>query len=160
MELKNIIGKLDSKVLYILGNIINLLTFLGLIYINFSSADIWADEACTIQTVRHGFLSITQLTGIDVHPPLYYYIVKLFCCLVPLSDEIMIGRIVSLLPYVILWFVAAKYVVNKIGGLGIILPVCICQFYPIVSNFNEIRMYSWGMLFVTLAALLGVDISF
>ncbi|GAA6512917.1 glycosyltransferase family 39 protein [Enterocloster bolteae] len=159
MELKNIIGKLDSKVLYILGNIINLLTFLGLIYINFSSADIWADEACTIQTVRHGFLSITQLTGIDVHPPLYYYIVKLFCCLVPLSDEIMIGRIVSLLPYVILWFVAAKYVVNKIGGLGIILPVCICQFYPIVSNFNEIRMYSWGMLFVTLAALLGVDIS-
>lgn len=159
MKPKNITGRLDSKLFYILGNILNLLVFLGLIYVNFSSVDIWADEACTIQTVRHSFLAITQLTAIDVHPPLYYYIVKLFCSLLPLSNEIMIGRIVSLVPYVILWFVAAKYVVNKIGSLGIILPVCICQFYPVVNNFNEIRMYSWGMLFVTLVALLGVNIS-
>lgn len=111
MDLKNIIGKFDSRTIYILGNLLNFITFLGLLYANLAATDIWADEACTIQTVRQSYLSITQLTAIDVHPPLYYYIVKFFCDLLPFVNEIVVGRMVSLLPYVILWIVAIKYVV-------------------------------------------------
>ena len=40
--------------------------------------NIWADEAYTFAMVRHSFADIWRITAADVHPPLYYFLVKIF----------------------------------------------------------------------------------
>ena len=39
---------------------------------------LWGDEAYTMLMLKQRFIDITSQTAADVHPPLYYYISKLF----------------------------------------------------------------------------------
>ena len=40
------------------------------------SYDIWVDEAFSLRMIQHPYRRIIQLTAQDVHPPLYYIILK------------------------------------------------------------------------------------
>lgn len=40
---------------------------------------VWADEAYTMAIVRHSYREIWQITTADVHPPLYYFLLKTIC---------------------------------------------------------------------------------
>lgn len=149
-------NSINRKLFLILGNIINAITLLGLLWCNLVSRDIWADEACTIAIDRNSISNITYLTAIDVHPPLYYFIVKLFYVLFPWANENIVGRLVSLLPFVLLWVVSVFVLIRKLGCISIIFPSMLCQFLPLVSHFCEIRMYTWAMFFVVLTAIIGL----
>lgn len=53
------------------------------------SNDIWYDELFTVGLAEHSYGELVRLTAADVHPPLYYCLVKLFADLCKL---IMPGR--------------------------------------------------------------------
>ena len=42
------------------------------------SSDIWYDELFTVGMIEHSYGDLIGFTARDVHPPLYYCIVKLF----------------------------------------------------------------------------------
>jgi uncharacterized membrane protein len=53
-------------------------TYVGLVVTHISTWSIWFDEAFSAYIVRFDFLEIARYTATDVHPPLYYWLVKLW----------------------------------------------------------------------------------
>lgn len=141
------------------GIVLIFVLFAGLVLVNKISADIWADEACTLATVESSWAYTTYATAIDVHPPLYYYIVKIVYNILGIKDvdivgRICIGRIISLLPLLLIFVVciiASKK--TKTKNCILIYPFLLCQYFPIVQFSCEMRMYSWALLFVTIAGI-------
>lgn len=50
--------------------------YAGLVLSHISTWSIWFDEAFTAYLVRFNYLDIAHYTATDVHPPLYYWVVK------------------------------------------------------------------------------------
>ena len=48
------------------------------LFIGIEHESMWVDEAFSAGFVQHNLVQITHYTFNDVHPPLYYYILKLF----------------------------------------------------------------------------------
>lgn len=121
------------------------------LYYIFANGYIWQDEVFTLKLIRHPVPELVALTAVDVHPPLYYLIVKAFVTLLPGVPAIPLAKLVSLLPYVLL--LAGAAVAARRGGavrLGAgVFALCIGGMPKLMDYGGEIRMYSWGLLFVT-----------
>ena len=50
--------------------------FLALTLTRLTTASIWFDEAYSAYLTRYNLADLTHYTAIDVHPPLYYYLLK------------------------------------------------------------------------------------
>lgn len=140
-------------IVYLFSSVI----FLGLMIDSVASGDIWADEACTLATCKNNYAGITYATAIDVHPPLYYYITKIFYDLfrvgaTDIEEQILLGRVVSLIPLFLIFVVS--FIAGMRGNRQIYLlyPFLLLQYYPVVHFSCEIRMYSWALLFVVIVA--------
>lgn len=123
---------------------------------------IWVDEACSLAMNKFSIIEIIKLNSMDVHPPLYYITLKVFTLfgqnILGMSNQIVIGKIFSLIPMFLLLLVS-KIKIEKIWGentsaLFSLLIVAMPQF---VQYYYEIRMYSWAMLYVTLAFIYAYE---
>ena len=120
------------------------------------SEDIWYDELFTMSFVRQPVGRLLELAAQDVHPPLYYLIVKavLECVRLvrPAVNEVAAAKIVSVLPYLGLLAYSAVLVRKRDGWLCAgLLPFCLLSM-PQLSNYTtEIRMYGWALFFLTAA---------
>ena len=56
-----------------------LIIILGSIFILLAAfhEDIWFDESYSVAIANHGFAEIWNITGNDVHPPLYYWMLHI-----------------------------------------------------------------------------------
>ena len=86
-----------------------LLVFLSLIVFlicafNGMGEDIWYDEVFSVRFMEHNYSEIVWLTSQDVHPPLYYWYLKLFHdigkLVVPAASSVVLCKMASLLPFV------------------------------------------------------------
>ncbi len=121
------------------------------------------DEAFSLRLIQHSFPSVIRLTAIDVHPPLYYLILKsivdVVSMVIPSANVIVVGRIVSVIPYILLLVVSITKIKRNWGSLcSAVFAFCIVSMPQMLANGVEIRMYSWGLLFVTMAYLYSYDI--
>lgn len=125
---------------------------------------IWVDEAFTLHLIQHSFRDVVWLTGTDVHPPLYYLIVKSVvdaanAVVGDAVSRVAVARFVSVVPYMVLLGVCATYIKKRMGktvaGLSAVFLFAAPQF---LYMGMEIRMYSWAMLFVTLSFLSYIEI--
>lgn len=122
------------------------------------SSDIWYDELFTVGMAEHSYGDLVRFTAADVHPPLYYCIVKLFadlCKLVsPSMGTVIPAKLVSVLPYLIL-LVYAVTVVRRRWGIftGGLFLFCVMSMPQLSAYTVEARMYGWALLFVTAAFL-------
>jgi len=57
---------------------IALVLFAGLALWNISGASIWFDEAFSAYIIQYNFLDIARYTATDVHPPLFYWLLKIW----------------------------------------------------------------------------------
>lgn len=124
------------------------------------SNDIWYDELFTVGMVEHSYGELVRFTAADVHPPLYYCIVKLFVDLcklvVPKAGTVIPAKIVSVLPYVILLCYAVTFLRKRFGlFVGGAFLFCVTAMPQLSAYTVEVRMYGWAMLFVTAAFLHG-----
>lgn len=142
-----------------------LLLGLGLIMLGRSvmlcfSNDIWYDELFTVGLAEHSYAELVRLTAADVHPPLYYCIVKLFVDLckliVPGAGTVIPAKIVSVMPYFILLLYAAVFIRKRFGLFaGGLFLFCVTAMPQLPAYTVEVRMYGWALLFVTAAFLHG-----
>ncbi|MDH6355171.1 putative membrane protein [Dysgonomonas sp. PH5-45] len=107
----------------------------------------WYDEAYSMAMIQHSYCEILQITSTDVHPPLYYFMLKGFAALfghslLSLSVFSFLGVVAS---YLLALFPIRKLFGIKVATLFIILLTVlpITQFLAL-----EVRMYSWVMFFV------------
>ncbi len=129
------------------------------------SNDIWYDELFTVGLAEHSYGELVRLTAADVHPPLYYCIVKLFadlCKLIaPGAGTIVLAKIVSVLPYFILLIYVAAFIRKRFGMFtGGLFLFCVTAMPQLSAYTVEMRMYGWALLFVTAAFLHGYALTF
>ena len=123
---------------------------------------IWYDEVYSLNLVKGNFAQIVSGTAQDVHPPLYYLILKLGLLIgngLFGINVIYVAKFVSMIP-IFLTVIINHYWVRKWLGEGIWLhSFCILAMPRIMSHAGiEIRMYSWAGLFVYMAFLFAVSI--
>ena len=122
------------------------------------SNDIWYDELFTVGMIEHTYGDLIAFTAKDVHPPLYYCIVKfvveLCKLIVPAADTVFISKIVSVMPYSILMLYSVTFIRKRFGILtGGLFLFCVIAMPQLGAYTVEIRMYSFALLFVTAAFL-------
>lgn len=122
------------------------------VYFVFANGYIWQDEVFTLKLIRHPVSELVALTAVDVHPPLYYLIVKGAVALLPGVPVIPLAKLVSLLPYVLLLAGAGIVGWRRTGSARLaagVFALCLGGMPKLPDYGTEIRMYSWGLFFVT-----------
>lgn len=128
--------------------IIGTLMYLSLI----GGKNVWADEAYTFALIKHNFSELWSITAADVHPPLYYILIKLFTQ--PFNYNLIVAKIFSIIPYIVIILFGGiqlkKYFSKKTSllfmGLFLLFPFSL-------SYVVEVRMYSLAAMFVFLNAI-------
>lgn len=148
---------LYAPILYFLSG----LGVLLLLYMAFDTS-VWVDEAYTLGIVKYSVSDLIYVTAQDVHPPLYYLIVKLVLFLMRVKNlytVVIAARIVSVIPYVLIWILSLTYIRREYGKeCGALFSVCIISAPHMIANALEIRMYSWAMFFILLIFLTTVKL--
>ena len=122
------------------------------------SNDIWYDELFTVGMMEHSYGDLIAFTARDVHPPLYYCIVKFavdLCKLISIqTGPVVIAKVVSVLPYFILLIYSVTFIRKRFGIFtGGVFLFCVIAMPQLSAYTVEVRMYSWALLFVTAAFL-------
>ncbi len=132
------------------------------------TTDIWYDELFTMEFATRPVKELISLTARDVHPPFYYMIVRFFILLcnglgitgdgAVLSAE-SVAKLVSVLPFFILMIYGVTTIRKRFGILSAgLFSFAIITMPQMPEYTTEIRMYSWAMLFVTMALLHGLNL--
>ncbi len=122
------------------------------------SRDIWYDELFTVGMIEHSYGDLIAFTARDVHPPLYYCIVKFvvdLCKLISVqTDPVAAAKLVSTLPYFGLLCYSVTLIRKSFGMFtGGLFFFCLIAMPQLPAYTVEVRMYSWALLFVTAAFL-------
>ena len=112
------------------------------------------DDYYTLGIIRYPFWDMITATAENVHPPLYYIIFKIFKVLLhPNSNYylIIIGKIVSLVPLGLLLIFSCTKIRKEFNLLvSGIFCLLLCSSFQIMNYTTVIRMYSWGLFFLTI----------
>lgn len=141
--------KLDKKAVLHIGIIV-----LGIIFILLSAFhyDIWFDESYSVAIAKHNFADIWNITGNDVHPALYYWMLHIVYLI--FGNNAMIFRLFSVLAIAILGILGYTHVRKDFGEKVGILFSFLTYFLPVMCTYSqEIRMYSWSCLLVFVMAI-------
>lgn len=129
------------------------LLYLSLIFNN----NVWTDEIFSVNLFRESFGQIIMDTAEDVHPPLYYFLGRIFRLL--FGDSLQVQKILTIIPMSLTLVLGAtkirRFFGNGVSFLFLIFLGCIpCSMEYAV----QIRMYSWALLCVTACALAAWEI--
>ena len=133
-----------------------IIIILGTIFILLGAfhEDIWFDESYSVAIANHSFSEIWQITGNDVHPPLYYWMLHILELI--FGSNITIYRVFSTLAIAIVGILGYTYIRKDFGKNVGLLFSFLTFFLPVMSTYSqEIRMYSWACLFVTVMSIYG-----
>ncbi|MCI8760725.1 MAG: glycosyltransferase family 39 protein [Clostridia bacterium] len=138
-------------------NIVNLLyyaipmtLFLWYLQTIFNNS-IWLDEAFSMSMIKQNFSEMIHHTSIDVHPPLYYILLKTIGNILEgiLGNSIWAAKLVSCIPILLLIIVSNTTIKKMYGKKTAFLFEILILSVPQIMNYAiEIRMYSWGLFFV------------
>ena len=105
--------------------------------------NVWYDEAYSLAMIKHSFSEIARITAEDVHPPLYYFGLKLFTSIG--GDVITLSKIFSIIPILLTmlvgYFQLGKIVDKKTGFVFVAIMALLPLYQPFAV---EIRMYTWA----------------
>ena len=127
------------------------------------SDDIWYDEVFSMGMATRSFPEIVRITASDVHPPFYYFYLKVvhdaITCILPSMSEIVVCKIASVLPVIILFILAFTKLIKQFGFLCTGCFLFLIMSMPQLSTYMlEIRMYTLAFLLITLLFLKAYDI--
>ncbi len=105
--------------------------------------NVWYDESYSLAMIKHSFWEICAITAADVHPPLYYFGLKIFCMI--FGNELIYAKIFSLIPIILIMILGYRNI-SKIftckEGLIFVIAMLVLPLYQMYSV--EIRMYTWA----------------
>ena len=114
--------------------------------------NIWFDEAYTIGLVRHSVADIFKLHIYDVHPFLYYFLLKIFTLV--FGSSLLSMRLFSVIGAVLFSLLGLTHIRRDFGEkvgfwFSFFSVFCASTLY----YAEQIRMYSWATFFVALAGI-------
>lgn len=148
-----------KKVNISIKNAHKIIIILGIIFILLAAfhEDIWFDESYSVAIANHSFSEIWTITGNDVHPPLYYWMLHIIELI--FGSNVIIYRLFSVLAIAILGIIGYTHIRKDFGEKVGILYSFLTFFLPVMSTYSqEVRMYSWACLFVTIMSIYGYRI--
>lgn len=146
--------KKKQKGILIWGSVVFFtLLYLSLIFNN----NVWTDEIFSMNLFRLGFGQIIEETAKDVHPPLYYFLGRIFRLL--FGESLQVQKVLTLLPMSLTLVLGAvkvrKYFGDRTSFFFVVLLGCIpCS----MAYAVQVRMYSWALLCVTACGLAAWEI--
>lgn len=126
----------------------------GIIFILLGAfhTEVWFDEAYTIALLQHDYSEIIRIDIGDVHPVLYYLLLKTFTLI--FGNNILVCRLFSVLAGILMGIIGFTHIRKDFGAKVGLAYTFLAFFLPCMSVYGtEIRMYSWTMLFTTLAGI-------
>ena len=144
-----------------LGKILFITSIIALIYVSyigFTKLGMWCDEIYSLGIIK-SFSEFTPYLTNDVHPPLYYLIYEGFYKILGI-DPILVGKFTSLLPFYLILTLAFTKVRKNWGWLTAgLFAFCIVTMPQLMNFAVELRMYSWGLFFVTASFIYANEIT-
>ena len=131
-----------------------LLIILGTILLLIPSfhTNIWFDESYSVGLINHSFSEIWAIGGHDVHPILYYWMLKIVNLI--FGTNLIAYRIFSVIGIIVLGILGLTHIKKDFGKKTGLLFTFFSFFLPVMLNYAlEIRMYSWTIVFVTLMGI-------
>ena len=141
-------NKISLKTLHII------LMILGTIFISLSifHTTLWFDESYSVGIANQSFIDIWKIGGHDVHPVLYYWMLRVVNILT--GGSILAYRIFSALAIAVLGLLGYTHIRKDFGEKTGLLFSFFSYFLPMMAVYaNQIRMYSWAIVFVTLLSI-------
>lgn len=156
----------DRKNKDIIGKFFFAASFIILIYMLITPLDhliLHVDEYFTLTLINFNVGEMISLTAADVHPPLYYLILKFAMTIFGFfgisPHSIYAVRIVSIIPYAIIMLISYFKIRKEYGwlttGLFMFSLGVMSQFF---FYFLIARMYSWAILFMLIAFIYTKEI--
>ncbi len=109
----------------------------------------WFDETYTLALIRHDYGDIIRILKSDMHPPLYFVSLKLFCELFGYSMEVT--KIFSILGYEGSLLLGITLIRKHFGHRTAFFYLLITGAVPMNFYFSvQQRSYSWSFCFVAL----------
>lgn len=113
------------------------------------------DDTFTLRMLQHPISEIIKLDSLDVHPPLYYIILKIFFNITFISHaspyiQIIVGRLFN----VLIFFVTLIVMKNILGKLinqrfSVMFLTLVVLFPTVLWHTTDIRMYGLSALFIS-----------
>lgn len=134
-----------------------LIYFIVISYINLINKTVWYDEAYSIALIKYSYQEIWNITASDVHPPLYYFLLKSFSSI--FGNSLFSLRTFSAIG-IILVFIVSFFQIRQLFGKVVSFSYSfIIAILPVSQYLGvEIRMYSWLLFFILAASLYGYKI--
>lgn len=125
--------------------------------------DIWYDELFTMEFSERPVAQLISLTAQDVHPPLYYILVRAALlagkAFVPAANPIVIAKLTSVLPFWLILLYSLVMIRRNFGWLTAgLFSFCVVTMPQMADYTVEVRMYSWALFFVLASALHAYEI--
>ncbi len=135
-----------------------IILILGLISVSvIFNNNIWRDELFTIRALEADFAKMNDIISSDVHPPLYYYIARIFTSIFGVSVPVL--KMVSIIPMILLAIWIARFSEIKSSVFVTIFSIVAIFCAPNMLHVAlEMRMYSWTAFFLTICAFYGYRI--
>jgi len=120
-----------------------LTTYAGLTLATITKSSIWFDEAFSAFIVRFNFFQIARYTATDVHPPFYYWILKIWTMLFGTSEVAFRSLSVLFgLTAIVFGFLLVKRLFGRRAAFVSLLFMAIS---PMLIRYGqEARMYHFG----------------
>ena len=117
--------------------------------------NIWFDESYTLALIQHSYPDIIKIVKTDMHPPLYFLSLKLFCS--AFGYSIITTKIFSILGYIATVFIGGIILKKHFGLQTSLVYAVAVTAIPMIFYFSvQQRAYSWSIFFVTLCFLEAV----
>ncbi|HEX3046585.1 MAG TPA: glycosyltransferase family 39 protein [Bacillota bacterium] len=138
--------KINRKDLIIWGVLFCLQVII--LWVGITHEGVWYDEACSVGIIRHPISEIWQVVKGDVHPPLYFFMLKVFTSF--FGNSVLVMRSLSALAILAVFLLGIgpiRRACGKTVGFWFSFFVMVTPIY--LGMAQEIRMYTWAVFFVT-----------
>lgn len=113
------------------------------------SHSVWFDEAYTLSLIQHSYGEITEILKTDMHPPLYFLSLKLFCEICGYS--IPATKIFSAMGYMATLLIGCTAIKKHFGIEASLIYMLTIGAIPMSLYFSvQQRSYTWCIFFVAL----------
>lgn len=149
-------GKLTAAARLYLPLLLVLLLAAGLRFYRLDAQSLWSDEGNSVALASHSFAEIAQRTAFDIHPPLYYWLLKIWAALLG-TGEAAVRSLSAVLGVGVVWLTWA--VGRRLFSAGIGLTAAfIAALSPLLVYYSqETRMYMLLTFLATLTVLLAIQ---
>lgn len=114
--------------------------------------NLWFDESYSIALCNHPFNELWTIGSHDVHPVLYYIMIKIIMMIT--NGSIICVRLFSSVPLIVMGILGYTHIRKDFGEkAGMLFTAFSLFFPPLLVYASEIRMYTWAMLFATIIVI-------